>query len=284
MISLRAVSTSSYLYSIGAGAVGAASLVYLLKRHFGGGVCRSKTLLTGKTAIITGANTGIGLETAVDLARRGARVLLACRSVERGERAAVEVRKRSGNQDVSFVHLDLSSLDSVRATAESILESEARIDILVNNAGVFTASTNNSEDGYEPSFAVNHLGHFLLTNLLLDRIKASPAGRIVNVSSQGYKYCSEIDLDSLGSSTSLSTSARYNRSKLANVLFTRSLARKLQGSNVVVTVVHPGVTRTEIAREYNPLLVSKLPPPSPSALHFHSLKRPAIHFPLHVYL
>ena len=144
--------------------------------------------------IITGANTGIGLETAVDLAKRNARVILACRSVERGETAAIEVRKRSGNDDVVFVQLDLASLDSVRKFAAKILEEEPRIDTLINNAGVMALPERKlTQDGFEMQFGTNHLGHFLLTNLLLDRIKEALLARIINVSSSVHKMGS-IDL------------------------------------------------------------------------------------------
>ena len=143
--------------------------------------------LDGKTVIITGANTGIGLETAVDLAKRNARVILACRSVERGEKAAVEVRKRSGNDNVVFRQLDLASLDSVRKFSDKILEEEPRIDILINNAGLYNSSYLETIDGFEMTFAVNHLGHFLLTNLLLDRLKEAPSARVVNVGAALYK-------------------------------------------------------------------------------------------------
>ena len=173
--------------------------VYLIRRWAVGGVCRSQARLDGKTVIITGANTGIGLETAVDLAKRNARVILACRSVERGETAAVEVRKRSGKDNVVFVQQDLASLDSVRKFAAKILEEEPRIDILINNAGVVNSTYRESADGYESTFAVNHLGHFLLTNLLLDRLKEAPSARIVNVGALLYKLHKEYKFDEINS-------------------------------------------------------------------------------------
>ena len=165
-------------------------------------MCRSQARLDGKTVITTGANTGIGLETAVDLAKRNARVIFACRSLERGETAAVEVRKRSGNDNVVFVQLDLASLDSVRKFAAKILEEEPRIDILINNAIIMALPERTlSQDGFEMQFAVNHLGHFLLTNLLLDRIKEAPSARIVNVSSKGH-IRGNLDFDNLNSEKS----------------------------------------------------------------------------------
>ena len=237
-----------------AGVVGLGGL-YLIRRWAAGGVCRSQARLDGKTVIITGANTGIGLETAVDLAKRNARVILACRSVERGETAAVEVRKRSGNDNVEFVQLDLASLDSVRKFAAKILEEEPHINILINNAGVMAIPKRTlTQDGFEMQFATNHLGHFLLTNLLLDRIKEAPSARIVNVSSTAH-HRGNIDLDNLNSEKSYTPWKAYGTSKLANILFTRSLAKQLKGTGVTANVLHPGVISTELARHINPFLV-----------------------------
>ena len=209
-----------------------------------------KARLDGKTVIITGANTGIGLETAVDLAKRNARVLLACRNVERGERAAVKVRKRSGNDNAVFVQLNLASLDSVRKYAAKILEEEPRIDILINNAGIIHGTYEESADGFELTFAVNHLGHFLLTNLLLDRLKEAPSARIINVGAKLFKLMKRFDFDNFNSKDparfqGLLTKAYY-QSKLANVLFTLGLDKQLKGSNVSVNALHPGVIQTRI--------------------------------------
>ena len=234
---------------LAAGAVGLAC-VYLIRKWALGsvGMCRSQARLDGKTVIITGANTGIGLETAVDLAKRNARVILACRSVERGEKAAVEVRKRSGNDNAVFVQLDLASLDSVRKFAAKILEEEPRIDILVNNAGIMALPERQlTQDGFEMQFGVNHLGHFLLTNLLLDRIKEAPSARIVNVSSIGYLR-GNLDFDNLNSEKSYSPRVTYGTTKLANILFTRSLAKRLEGTGVTTNCLHPGAILTELGR------------------------------------
>ena len=241
-----------------AGVLGLGSL-YLIRKWAAGGVCRSQARLDGKTVIITGANTGIGLETAVDMAKRNARVILACRSVERGEKAAVEVRKRSGNDNAVFVQLDLASLDSVRKFAAKILEEEPRIDILINNAGVSPVGLPGrtlTKDGFEIAFGVNHLGHFLLTNLLLDRIKEAPSARIVNLTSLAYK-AGKIDLDNLNLEHSYSWFRAYSSSKLANIIFTRSLAKRLEGTGVTTNAVHPGTVRTEMGRNINIFLVRK---------------------------
>ena len=239
------------LGGIAAGVLG----LYLFKRWMAGGVCRSQAKLGGKTVVITGANTGIGLETAVDLAKRNARVILACRSVERGERAAVDVKKRSGNDNVVFVQLDLASLDSVRECAAKILEEEPRIDILINNAGVMgTPERTLTQDGFEMHFGVNHLGHFLFTNLLLDRIKEVPSARIVNVSSAAH-VGGKINFDNLNSERSYSHWSAYGTSKLANILFTRSLAKRLEGTGVTTNALHPGLISTELGRNFNIFVV-----------------------------
>ena len=232
-----------------AGAVGLGCIYLIRKRAAGGvGMCRSQAKLDGKTVIITGANTGIGLETAVDMAKRNARVILACRSEERGEKAAVEVRKRSGNGNAVFVQLDLASLDSVREFSAKILEEEPRIDILINNAGVMAVPERKlTKDGFEMQIGINHLGHFLLTNLLLDRIKEAPSARIVNVSSRAHLRAN-LDLGDLNLEKSYDAWTAYGNSKIANILFTRSLARRLKGTCVTTNSLHPGVIMTELGR------------------------------------
>ncbi|RXN04132.1 retinol dehydrogenase 13-like protein [Labeo rohita] len=161
--------------------------LFALRRWLAGGVCRSKARLDGKTVLITGANTGIGKETAVDMAKRGARVILACRDMGRANKAAEEVRKRSGNDNVVVKMLDLNSLRSVRALAKDVQKTEDRLNILINNAGIMMCPHWRTEDGFEMQFGVNHLGHFLLTNLLLDLLKKSAPSRIVNVSSLAHE-------------------------------------------------------------------------------------------------
>ena len=227
-----------------------AGTLYLVRRYVAGGVCRSRAKLDGKTVIITGANTGIGKETAVDLARRGARVILACRSAEKGEEAVVEVRARSGNDKVVFQILDLASLESVRQFASAVLEEEPTIDILINNAGVMACPYSKTEDGFEMQFGVNHLAHFLLTNLLLDRLKESSTARIVTVTSIAYRLVKRIKFDDLNSEKSYSPLVAYGQSKLANILFTRSLAKRLAGTSVIANCLHPGVIRTELGRHF----------------------------------
>lgn len=232
--------------------------LYLLRRYLAGGVCHSKAKLNGKTVIITGANTGIGKETAIDLARRGARVIMACRSAEKGEEAVVEVRGKSGNDRVVFRRLDLASLESVRRFASTVLEEEQTIDILINNAGGFYRSHLKTVDGFEMHFGVNYLGHFLLTNLLLDRLKEAPTARIVNVSAAVHAYVDGINFDDLNSEKSYSSVIAVAQSKLATILFTRSLAEHLAGSNVIANCLHPGLVRTEVFRHVGSGLLMKI--------------------------
>ena len=139
---------------------------YFIRRFLAGGVCYSKASLTRRTVIITGSNTGIGKATAIDLAKRNARIILACRNVEKGEKAVLDIQRESGNDNVVFRQLDLASFASIRQFVALILKEEPRIDILINNAGIFMCPYTLTQDGFEMQFGVNHLGHFLLTNLL----------------------------------------------------------------------------------------------------------------------
>ncbi|XP_041916789.1 retinol dehydrogenase 11-like isoform X2 [Alosa sapidissima] len=224
-----------------------------IRRWMAGGVCCSKARLDGKTALITGANTGIGKETAVDLAGRGARVILACRDMGRANRAADEIRKRSGNGNVVVKQLDLASLQSARALAADVKASEERLDILINNAGIIMTPKSRTGDGFETHFGVNHLGHFLLTNSLLDLLKKSAPSRVVNVSSLAHETA-QIHFDDLNMDGDSDAVNSYKQSKLANVLFSRELAKRLEGTGVTVYSLHPGLVYTEIARHLWPSL------------------------------
>uniref|UniRef100_A0A3P9I0Q5 Si:dkey-23o4.6 n=1 Tax=Oryzias latipes TaxID=8090 RepID=A0A3P9I0Q5_ORYLA len=214
---------------------------FLVVRWIGGGVCRCTIRLDGKTVLVTGANSGIGKETSRDLARRGARVVMACRDLSRAVQAAEEIRKSTGNGNVVVRHLDLASLYSVRTFAQEFLDTEDRLDILINNAGVMMCPKRLTEDGFETQLAVNHLGHFLLTNLLLPKLRSSAPSRVVNVSSIAHRGGKTADI-------SPNPSRSYRQSKLANILFTRDLARRLKGSGVSAFCLHPGVIRTELGR------------------------------------
>ncbi|XP_038075223.1 retinol dehydrogenase 11-like isoform X2 [Patiria miniata] len=219
----------------------------LWKRYAEGGVCYSKNRLEGKTVIVTGSNTGMGKEIAADMASRGARVIMACRSIERGNRAAEDIRRRVQDGTLIVSQLDLGSLKSVRMFCKTFLATESQLDILINNAGVFFCPYMQTEDGYEYHFGVNHLGHFLLTNQLLLLLKKSPKSRVVNVSSFTYAFTS-LDFDNLNYKHSYSRMQAYMRSKLANVLFTKELARRAKDSGVDVYCVNPGGVHTDITR------------------------------------
>ncbi|XP_035689362.1 retinol dehydrogenase 11-like [Branchiostoma floridae] len=209
--------------------------------------CLSKVSLQDKTAVVTGANTGIGLEVAKDLARRGARVILACRNEARAEAARAEIVKDTGNENVMTSKLDLASLSSVREFAQRLKEEETRLDILVNNAGLCCPKST-TEDGFDTQLQVNHLGHFLLTNLLLDVLKKSAPSRVVVVSSSVHKQCQGINFEDINYEKDYVAFPVYCQSKLANLLFTRELARRLEGSGVTVYAAHPGLVRTELWR------------------------------------
>ncbi|XP_021424343.1 retinol dehydrogenase 12-like isoform X1 [Oncorhynchus mykiss] len=207
--------------------------------------------LKGKTAIVTGANTGIGKFIALDFALRGARVIMACRSEARGSVALHEIRKRSGNADVHLRLVNTSSLASVRAFAEGVLREEKELHILVNNAGASGLPRDITSDGLEVSFATNHVGPFLLTNLLLDLLKQSAPARIVNVSSMNH-WKGMVDFSHFkGKNLGYTMDSVYNHTKLHNVICTNELARRLQGTGVTANSVHPGLVMTEIMRHYN---------------------------------
>uniref|UniRef100_A0A673BIP5 Si:ch211-107o10.3 n=1 Tax=Sphaeramia orbicularis TaxID=375764 RepID=A0A673BIP5_9TELE len=222
-----------------------------LRRWTAGGVCQSKVRLDGKTVLITGANTGIGKETALDMAQRGARVILACRDTTKGHAAADDIRHRTGNGNVQVKKLDLASLQSVRALAKDIQENEQHLDILINNAGIMMCPKWKTEDGFEMQFGVNHLGHFLLTVCLLDLLKKSAPSRIVIVSSIAHKH-GRIHFDDINLDKDYKSDKSYSQSKLANVLFCRELAARLQGTGVNVYCLHPGVINTELTRHLLP--------------------------------
>jgi retinol dehydrogenase 14 len=204
--------------------------------------------MSGKTVLVTGGTGGIGKATVVGLARLGARVGITGRDKARAETAAADIRAASGNPAVDAYAADLSAQAEVRRLAREVLDRYPRLDVLVNNVGGFWATRHVTADGLEHTFALNHLAPFLLTNLLLDRLKASAPARIVTVSS-GAQSMGRIDFDDLQGERSYSGQRAYNQSKLANVMFTYELARRLDGIGVTATVLHPGVVRTAFGAE-----------------------------------
>jgi retinol dehydrogenase-14 len=204
--------------------------------------------MAGKTVLVTGGTGGIGKATASGLAVLGADVAVTGRDRARSEAAAESIRAASGNDGVRAFAADLSVQSEVRRLTADVLDTYPRLDVLVNNVGGFWAHRHVTADGLEHTFAVNHLAGFLLTNLLLDRLKASAPSRVVTVSS-GAQSMGTIDFDDLQGERRYSGQRAYNQSKLANVVFTFELARRLEGSGVTATVLHPGVVRTAFSAE-----------------------------------
>jgi NAD(P)-dependent dehydrogenase (short-subunit alcohol dehydrogenase family) len=206
--------------------------------------------MTGKVCLVTGATSGIGRETAVGLAERGATVIVHGRDAARGREAVADIARRSGRTDVSLVVADLSSQAEVRRLAADLGAKHQRLDVLVNNAGVITPKRTTTVDGLETQWAVNHLAPFLLTHLLLDVLKASGPARVVTVSSQVERF-GTIDFDDLGiERRPYERLEAYNQSKLANILFTTELARRLAGTGVTANCLHPGVIGTNLLVAY----------------------------------
>src|SRR5438552_7898071 len=210
---------------------------------------RAGTLtMAGKVVLITGGTGGIGKATAIGLATLGARVGITGRDLARAEQAAADIRATSGNTAVDAFAADLTSQAEVRPLATAVLAAYPGLDVLVNNVGGFWAHRHPTADGLERTFALNHLAPFLLTTLLLDRLKASAPARIVTVSS-GAQSMGRVDFDDLQGERGYSGQRAYNQSKLANVVFTYELARRLAGTGVTATVLHPGVVRTAFGAE-----------------------------------
>jgi NAD(P)-dependent dehydrogenase (short-subunit alcohol dehydrogenase family) len=204
---------------------------------------------SGRTAVVTGANSGIGFETARALAAKGARVVLACRSEEKGRDAEKRLRAAVPQADARFEPLDLGALASVRRFAEKLAAEERRLDLLVNNAGVMMPPYGRTADGFETQLGTNHLGHFALTGLLLPRLLATPRARVISVSSLAH-FWGRIDFDDLQAERSYNATRAYGQSKLANLLFARELQRRFEAAGVdaLSAAAHPGSTRTELQR------------------------------------
>ncbi len=204
--------------------------------------------MKNKTVIITGANSGIGYITALEIAKLGAKVIMVCRNKDKGEVARQEIIKKSNNSAVFLKIADLSSQKQIRLLAEELKKEYPVIDVLVNNAGVLVPERRESEDGIELTWATNHLAYFLLTNLLLDKLKAASSARIVNVASEvqqiGNIYWDDIELKN-----NYTSFKAYAQSKLANIMFSNELAKRLEGTKVTTNALHPGAVATNFGSD-----------------------------------
>jgi len=210
----------------------------------------------GRLAVVTGANTGLGFETARVLAARGASVVLAVRDTDKGKRAAARIAGTAPGADVTVQPLDLASLESVRAAAGELRARHPRIDLLVNNAGVMFPPRQATRDGFELQFGTNHLGHFALTGLLLEQMLPVPGSRVVTVSSLAHRVRARINFGDLQGERSYRRVAAYSQSKLANLMFTYELQGRLSGAGTTIAVAaHPGLAATELSR-YTPAIVA----------------------------
>ena len=208
---------------------------------------QNNATMVGRTCMITGASSGIGRATALELARMGADLVLVCRDRGRADATVAEIRTSTGNSRVEVVIADLSSQQAIRQLARDYLATDRPLHVLINNAGVVNLRRRLTVDGIETVFAVNHLAYFLLTNVLLDRLKESAPARIVNVASEAHRF-GVLNFDDLGGERSYRTMRIYGQSKLANILFTYELARRLHGTGVTVNCLHPGAVATGLGK------------------------------------
>ena len=218
-------------------------LLFLLKKYFSGGVCKIKSDLTSKIILITGANRGIGQYTASQLSKIGGTVIMACRDIRKAEEAKKEIIKATNNYKIDSMYLDLSDMNSVRDFVEKFKAKYQRLDILINNAGLLNTDRKITKEGFEMMIATNHLGHFLLTNLLLDLLKASSPSRVITLSSLAHTY-GHLNLDDINAEKFYFSQFTYGGTKLANILFTNELALRLEGTGVKTCSLHPGVIRS----------------------------------------
>uniref|UniRef100_A0A7S3GFH5 Uncharacterized protein n=1 Tax=Palpitomonas bilix TaxID=652834 RepID=A0A7S3GFH5_9EUKA len=228
------------------------------KRTTAAEVCEGHDL-TGKVIIVTGANTGIGKETARVLAKAGAEVVMGCRNEERAEGAIKDITAEIPSAKVTNIRLDLGDLKSVKAFADEFLSKYERLDILINNAGVMSCPKMVTKDGFDMQFGTNHLGHFYLTQLLRDMLVKSAPSRVVVLSSEAHAMLAAkfgMNFDDLQNEKGYTPWNAYGRSKLANLLFARELDRQMkeQGAKVTVNALHPGVIKTDLIRHLNPLM------------------------------
>jgi len=207
----------------------------------------SRVNMADKICLVTGGNSGIGKSVALGLAKMGATVVLVSRNREKGQTAVTDIIAKSANKNVELIQADMSSQNSIHKMVDEFKARHEKLHLLINNAGVYLTRRSETEDGLESTFAINHLGPFLLTSLLLDILKASAPSRIVNVTSDAHKGA-KIDFDDLQGERRFSGWQAYGQSKLAMILFTRELAKKLENTGVTVNSAHPGVVRTNFAK------------------------------------
>jgi NAD(P)-dependent dehydrogenase (short-subunit alcohol dehydrogenase family) len=206
--------------------------------------------MDGKVCLVTGANSGIGRATALGLANQGATVVMLCRSPRRADRALRSIKKQSGNDNIHLILADLSLRQNIFGAAREFNDRFDRLDVLLNNAGMMTRKRRFTADGFETQFFVNHLAYFLLTGLLLDTLKASAPSRIVNVASTAHSR-GVIDFENLQGERDYNGWQQYGNTKLANIVFTYELARRLDGSGITANCLHPGVIHTNLLRNYS---------------------------------
>jgi len=207
-----------------------------------------------KVCLVTGGNSGIGKSVALGLAKMGTTVVVVSRNKEKGETAVTDTVEKSGNKNVELIQADMSSQNSIHQLVNEFRARHEKLHLLINNAGVYLTKRSETEDGLESTFAVNHLGPFLLTSLLVDILKASAPSRIVNVTSDAHKGA-RVNFDDLQGERKFSGWQAYGQSKLAMILYTRGLAKKLEGTGVTVNSAHPGVVRTNFAKNNGGLVM-----------------------------
>lgn len=210
----------------------------------------TRIIMKGKVVIITGATNGIGRETALELAKRGAKVIIACRDLTRGKSTVQFIFRQTKNEYVEAMHLDLADQASIHTFTQEFKKRYSSLDLLINNAGILSLRRKVTKEGFESQFGINHLGHFLLTFLLMDTLFDSPSARVINVSSASH-IAGQINLSSVVDPTDFAPVTAYNQSKLANILFTQELAKRLEGSRVTTYSLHPGFIKNG--------LIEKLP-------------------------
>ncbi len=216
---------------------------------------------TGRVAIVTGANTGLGYETALAFAKKEIRVILACRNEEKAMKAKAKIMEKVPHANLEFIQLDLMKLDSVRSFVKTFMQTHDRLDLLINNAGIMIPPFQKTEEGFESQMGVNYFSHFLLTGLLIDTLNATPNARVVTLSSKAHEN-GVIDFDNLNAEKSYSKMTAYSQSKLACLMFTQELSRRLKAvnKNTISVAAHPGVSTTELGRHIPKILYYLLMP------------------------